>query len=295
MEREKTQEIIKNLLIYTNEEGNYPIAIAPPCLGEKNKLRIYAYGGEIGRIAGTHPRSKCTVLSDAYIKYLPDEKEREELTQLVKKYSEKYESLLVMPRYIDLAVKAAKARFAGRERSVENEILYRYMKLGGRNWCVIDMEFRGSKELDLEKGKPDLVVYDREINQFGIIELKYKNKSTGNKGKHFSDFLEFCCDTEKHIAFNREMKRRVNKLLEFNLTDDILTDWKEENPIWFGFLFVDGDERSSKRIVGELKNNSAWEAGKDICRFRYVKNVEDLEAYGLCYNDMESFQQFIEQ
>ena len=295
MEREKTQEIIKNLLMYTNEEGNCPIAIAPPCLGEKNKLRIYAYGGEIGRIAGTHPHSECAVLRDSYIKYLPAEKEREELTQLVEKYSEKYESLLVMPRYIDLAVKAAKARFAGRERSVENEILRRYMKSGGRNWCVVDMEFRGSKELDLGNGKPDLVVYDKEINQFGIIELKYKNKSTENKEKHFSDFLKICC--EKHIEFNREMKRRVNKLLEFNLTDNILSDWKEENQVWFGFLFVDGNERNSKRIAGmlKIKNKSAWEAGKDICRFRYVQNVKDLDAHGLCYNDMESFQKFIEQ
>ena len=294
MDRKKTQEIIKNLLVYTNEEGDCPITIAPPCLGAKNKFRIYAYGGEIGRIA-THPRSKCTVLSVAYIKYLPDEKDREELTQLIKKYADCFESLLVMPRYIDLAVKAAKARFASRERSVENEILHRYMKLGGRNWCVVDMEFRGSKELDLGGGKPDLVVYDHEINQFGIIELKYNNKSTENKDKHFSDFLKICCNTQKHIAFNREMKRRVNKLLEYNLTDDILIDWQEENPVWFGFLFVDGDEKISKRIASKLKNDSAWVAGRDICRFRYVQNVNDLETHGLCYNEMETFQKFIEQ
>ncbi len=68
MEKKNAKRIIDILLDYTDEKGEKPIVIAPPCLGDKHKLRVYAYGGEIGRIAGSHPRSCSTVLSSAYIK-----------------------------------------------------------------------------------------------------------------------------------------------------------------------------------------------------------------------------------
>ncbi len=290
MEKTKVKVIVDFLRNYAdNESGEKPIVIAPPCLGEPNKLRVYAYGGEIGRIAGPHPNAKCSLLSEAYFKYIKDQEEKDKLVRLINANST--ERLLMMSDYIKLATKAAKIRYKGKERSVETEILKKFMKRGKRDWCVVDMEFFPSKQLfpseqhKIRNGKPDLVVYDYKKNQFGVVELKYNNQSVDNIGKHLKDF-KFISDNSK--KFNNEMIRRVSWLEEFGLIENITDGFNLNNHVWYGFLFVGEDPEKSKKIAKSLQKKKDYEKA----HFRYVQSVDALEKCGLSYDSMETFEQF---
>ncbi len=284
MEKTKVEVIVDFLRNYEDKEsGEKPIVIAPPCLGEPNKLRVYAYGGEIGRIAGPHPNSKCSLLSESYFKYIKDQEEKDKLVGLIN--ANKTEKLLMMPDYIKLATKAANIRYKGKERSVENEILKKYMKRGKRDWCVVDMEFFPSQDLDIGKGKPDLVVYDYKKKQFGVVELKYNNENVDNIVKHLHDFKDI---SDKSEEFNKEMKRRVSWLEKFGLIENINDKFDLKSQVWYGFLFVGGDSEKSKKIAKRLQENKDCKKA----HFRYVQSVDALEKCGLSYDSMETFEQF---
>ena len=290
MKKEAIEKTIQMLLAYKDEDGNKPIAIAPPCLGEPSKLRIYAYGGDIGKIAdGSQPHAKCRGLSKSYLKYLPDLREKKELEKLLEGYAGDEEKLWGHKRYLYLAIAAAKTRYGQKERRIENDILKRYMKRDtGRAWCVVDMEFYMGRG----QGIPDLIVYDDTNHQFGLIELKYKNQSTNNMNKHFEDFRELCTDTKKRTAFNSIMQSRINILQYFNLVGFDMKDFHIDNPVWFGFLFVDGNEKKSQQIVEKMKNELSQELGWDMCRFCYVKDITALDKCGLSFADMKTVEQF---
>lgn len=296
LDKNGVREIIK---VLSGAKEREHIAIVPPCMGDKNKLRVYAYGGEIGRIATTH-KSKCTALSEAYIKYLENDKEQTKLKTIIDSYEK--DTLLKTPQYIELAVRAAKIRYGEKERRIENDILKRYMcPQNSRNWCAVDMEFFPSAELKIGKGKPDIIVLDFQLNQLGMIELKYKNESMQNMNKHFSDFMGVCNDTEKSKHFNREIRRRIGFLQEYILPEPnarikhYLDSTEEKSPVWFGFLFVGGKKKGAQAKVGEMWEELSEEAGWDKCRFRYVNAVDELAEHGLCFGDMETVEQFLQR
>ena len=60
--------------------------------------------------------------------------------------------------------------------------------------------------------------------------------------------------------------------------------------MWFGFLFVGGHANSFAKII---KNCSDSFTKVDNCRFRYVESIEKLDEYGLTFESMERFEDFI--
>ena len=64
--------------------------------------------------------------------------------------------------------------------------------------------------------------------------------------------------------------------------------------MWFGFLFVGEKKKGAQAKVGEMWEELSEEAGWDKCRFRYVNAVDELADYGLCFDDMETVEQFLQ-
>ena len=154
-----------------------------------------------------------------------------------------------------------------------------------RDWCAIDMEFYPSKKLSIGKGKPDLIVFDYKEEQLGIIELKYKNQNTDNIEKHLEDFGVIMKNAQ---IFNEEMERRIRWLVDFGLVDNFFEKFKTNNPVWYGFLFVDGEERKSRDICKKILGKRD---GK-IVHCCYVKNIEELNSNALCYSSMKTLDEF---
>lgn len=280
-------------------EEEQPVIIFGPSGSEKTKLRLYACGGLIGRIPTK--TGKYRLLSTAYKKYLPDSQDEEKWDELFQ--SEDQNSLLFSEAYLELAVKAAKARFSkedktksknSKERNIQTRIVKEYMKKE-TGWCVVDMEFRVPKQEKMEKpSQTDIVVFDEEKG-FGLIELKYNNKSCANLDIHCNDYDQICSDRKIREKIEAELIRRAKYLADYKLINSRYYYKMEEIKnsgsaigFWYGFLFVGGGKNGSIDLVKKMGNA----ADQPECRFLYV---EDIDAIDLKYEKMESYEEFINE
>ena len=283
----KIIEHLKNIELNEKIENNLKkrTVIMAPDIGGKDKigeidkrnykLRVYSHGGRILELT-TQPQRK------AKNKYIPNkayiEKNEKEENGKPKRSDyipiswsdEKYEKVRKMRgalEYVNTkeddlinAIEIAKVRgeLIAEERSLETYLVYKNRSERCKG-TIIDMEFNCPKDWLLEKekridytsstGKPDLIVFDSKTNSFGLIELKYKNKSTENIVKHFVDFFNIV--NGKSTIIKEEFKRKIMYLKHYGLINIDITDEdlnnavQAVNNIWVGFLFIDGDEGKS--------------------------------------------------
>lgn len=202
--------------------------------------------------------------------------------------------------YIDLILKVTEKRFENKkgailgERRIETAIVKRHMKKEPEaSWCVVDMEYTVPKELSSsgKKFTPDIVVFDIHEG-FGLIELKYDNKSTDNMGKHYEDFQNLIKDKEAVQKITEELERRSRYLRNYDLIDDTLyQSMQNSHKLWQGFLFVGGEREDAVKLVKRL--------GKDQnCRFAFYPYEEEhsddcIKEIELKYDSMKTYDDFI--
>ncbi|WP_289301003.1 hypothetical protein [Sporofaciens musculi] len=282
-----------------------PIVVVGPDGTKKSMLRIYAYGGCIGRIATR--KNDCNRLSNdrgyaKYLRNLSEDRDGVYLKHMEYTYAEEFEKtkgdnfceklsnklqeiqdgqdgrLLfdISPLYVELIVKAAEKRFTKEsgdlgEMAIRTAIARQHMKKDASSlWCIIDMEYAVTISISPLKRqfKPDIVVYDKD-NGFGLIELKYANDSKENCVKHYEDFQAVIQDAAACGQIVKELKRRSWYLWEYGLISD--THYKHmmnsENPrLWQGFLFVGGGRNEVMNTIENIKNKFII---SENCRFAY--------------------------
>lgn len=261
------------------EETEKPIVVVGPSEKPKTMLRVYAYGGCLGRVRtrnGNYNR-----LADVnYAKYLknidPDENASLRLEKMLKKNCGKKKSdLLFEPEYLNLILKAAKIRFTKiggniQERRIQTNIVRTHMYKGQSDgWCIVDMEYAISENKHLSK--PDLIVLDKDRG-FGMIELKYDNKNMGNLSKHYIDSRKAANDPKRYVT---ELKRRCEYLTESGLADQALYGAsKKDQRFWYGFLFVGGEKATSVNAVKKAAKERPDLIGDESCRFWWYPQEE---------------------
>ncbi len=198
------------------------------------------------------------------------------------KKAKKDEKIKIMKdgSYLDIMVAATENRFHKHEenvdceRFVQTEIAKKLMQRKS-GFVVTDIEYCFSSKVNEDnehKCKPDIIVFDGK--SFGLIELKFNGNSCTSSSngaglaKHFKDFYwlvnEADSKTTKHDAFDECIKRK-NLLASYKIIAD---KWKDKNPefdekssFWFGFLFVDDDERNS---CDKIKDTITKEANNKL-------------------------------
>jgi len=253
---------IKNLQrfeFYDGERLECPIAVVGPDGSSPTMLRVYAYGGNIGRIATIHSKKstytrltkdkeyanylgenwllKDNEIDKNYLQYLKsryialeryDESAicRELCVRLRKMLDEQCHKQLDNPEYLDLILKAAQKKFLKKggnpgERRIQTEIVRRHMKKDSKaDWCVIDMEYTIPEKVNpARKSFKPDIVVFDKNYGFGFIELKYNNESEYNLEKHYMDVRNVIKDNEAVRKITTELKRRSSYLCEYGLID----------------------------------------------------------------------------
>ncbi|MCR4938418.1 MAG: hypothetical protein K5987_09725 [Lachnospiraceae bacterium] len=249
--KDEIDEIRKHL---TNIKDERTVVMAPKIGDSKGnfntKLRMYSYGGRILELSTTRC-AKCCYLPDD--KYIPTGSD-------IKSGSTPYEEITEdsIREAISLArIRANEGKKTYEERSVETALIYKNRQQEDPSAIIIDMEFNCPKDwlgnvVSMRNnkvsttGKPDLVIYDKESKSFGIVELKYKNKSCGNMEKHFVDFTNIV-KSHKVGRIKAEFRRKINYLEHYGFIPEIPEmdlDKAENTDIWMAFLFVDGNYES---------------------------------------------------
>ena len=288
------EEVIRVLLNYESN-GTKPIVVTGPDFTQKNKLRVYLNGGLIGKISVG--KGKNDLLSSDYKNYANGYAD-----DLKPKKGKDTLDTLVSTEYLNAAAFATNNRFmksnsnseAEKERNIETQIVTKYMYHPRSNWRVIDMEVQCPKKwLDDAKLSPkttrsprfDLVVYSSEDKSIGIVELKVDNENCQNLLGHY----EHMCHIASKKEFVNEMIRRTEILKKYKVIDTDISIASDKK-VWFGYLFVGGDENDSrnkiKKELGSIKDISS------DCKFLYVKDVASLKKTGLIYKKMQSFDEF---
>jgi len=323
---------------YDGEKTECPIVVLGPAGRKTTKFRIYAYGGLIGRIptgngktclADTeyskylgelsrddeidkkylrHMNEKYVRLEDSGTEYREStvcDKLRERLKEIL---DAPYDFYLSSPsqsaEYLDLILKAVEKKFMNTgkalgERRIQTAIVRRHMKKDSEDgWCVVDMEYEISKNVNLSgKGfKPDIVVFDKN-NGFGLIELKYDDKSTENLQKHYMDVQNVMNDND--IAkITDELKRRSAYLGEYGLISHTMyKSIKNSNTqnLWQGFLFVGGQREKAINLVSDLVKRHGEMIKDENCRFAFYpyKEENSIDQIKLDYQSMQTYEDFI--
>lgn len=241
-----TEELIKKL------ESHDPIVIVGPDGTKRTKLRVYAYGGRIGRIGTNIGENEPA--GTAYVKYLIDENEKKVLENGLDYLGDKGK----IDTYLNVILKAAEKRFTKakgirKERCVESEIVKNHMKVE-EEWCIVDMEFHMTFS-DKERQTVDLVVLDGKEG-FGLIELKYNNENCDNLGDHYKAYSKVNSEPECKKDIVNEIKRRMEVckkygLIEGKCVEDALDGNLDGKDVWYGFLFVGGGKEEAIEIVNK--------------------------------------------
>lgn len=313
MTSEKIIAAIKHISEYTDETNasriKHPFSIIGPAGNDGDVLRIYAYGGCVGKLKGGNGHSE--LLDRNYFNnygefFTVDEKE------LAKKWIQESKSgngsitgawcddVIDTDIYLQMALKTVKCKFQKangdeKERNIQMEILSRFLK-GNSNWAIVDVEtgitkslLPNSKMIDKVK-KPDFVVFDKKRKQFGIIEMKAFNVNTDNLYEHYCLFDEIYMNPG---AFVKEMIHRAKIMAGYGLIET--DNFDANDTVWYGFLFVKGGLAKSRDLVEEhmpRKANGDWDVRRD-CRFLYVEEVAELEKRGLCFDEMLGIDTFM--
>lgn len=309
-----------------------PIVILGPDGTNRNMLRVYAYGGLIGRIAAEEKRDDSHHLASLdYAKYL-EEADAEYVQYMFKKYPDMEKmpekspgeklsgrlhtileqnnadksGMLFEAEYLDLILKAAKIRFTGKqtgkpqERKIEAAIVKKHMRKETEDgWCIIDAEYDTRKGTKTEGAdKPDLVVYDRQKG-FGFIELKYENNSTENKCKHYQAVHNMIENTGCEEII-KELKRRCRFLADYELVNREFFDCMENDShscLWQGFLFVGGNKSDSVRQAKDMARQCKDIAENDNCLFWWYPYIDDssLDNIDLRYSSKHTYKEFVKE
>jgi hypothetical protein len=278
------------------------VVVGPDCT-DKNKLRVYANGGLLGKIyVGNAHNGKTMLMSEDYAKY----DKSGTLEKIIKEAQGKEEYALVNKEYVETGINAIEKKFGKKEtndhgekeRYVETRIVKKYMNTD-KSWSVVDMEvefpeewFQNNSFHDKTTKQPrfDFVVLNKD--GFGIIELKVNDDSCDNKRSHYehmSYVLENQTISKKICA---ELGRRIEILKKYDLvsqdTFKMYEKIKDKMPVWCGFLFVGGTLEKSKKIAKKLEG----EKNINDIKFMYYDN---LEVPDLNINNMISYEEFMKQ
>ncbi len=313
MKKDRMIAAIERITGFTDETDNarikHPFSVIGPAGNDKNALRIYAYGGCAGMLKGG--KGQCELLDRNYFNKYGESFSAEEkkiAAKWIDKSGSKDKSIsgtwcdevIDTDVYLQMALKVLKNKFRKsdgneEERNLQMEILSRFLK-GNPGWCTVDVEtgitktmLPNSKIIKKVK-KPDFVVFDKQRKQFGIIEMKAFNDNAKNLYEHYSLFDEIYMNPG---AFVKEMVRRATVMAEYGLIEQ--DDFKANNSVWFGFLFVKGGIDGSRKLVKEhmpRKDDGEWNVQKD-CRFIYVEDIKDLNKNGLNFDEMSGIDDFM--
>lgn len=214
-----------------------------------NKLRVYSHGGRVLYLSTTRGAN-----NEAF----PDKKYRPACNAAgIPTGNVSYEILNEqnLRGMIQIAENRAKGELETSktyvERSVETRLIKKHRDDKYGNGIIVDMEFSTPKNWMgqiakyngiTKRGKPDLVIYDPETESFGLVELKYQNKSCENMEKHFADFYNIIHGghaEELIIEFRRKMLYLeaygiIDEVKRFNLDNAL------KRPMWNAFLFIGG-------------------------------------------------------
>ena len=297
----------KKLLDYEFQNGEKkerPIVIVGPDGKTKTKLRVYAYGGCIGRIATRKTDYNQLAKSKAYAKYLETDDQKYKLKKMQQlKYGEEKGRLLFEPEYLDLILHAARTRFTGeqkeqeerKERCIQTNIVKKHIdKQPSDGWCIVDMEFAISETNKKTKeslfSKPDLVVLDKDKG-FGLIELKYQNKNMENIDQH-DEKLSYVAGSPNVGKWVKELMRRCEYLENYGLINRELYDsCAKPESLWYGFLFVGGEKAEFVQRVKEMAEKHPKIKEDANCRFWWFSE-EDLENMNLSFDSADTYEEF---
>lgn len=266
------KEILKGIqkLINYKHKEEFPVLVLAPRLGstepgkESKKLRVYAYGGLIGEIPTTQ-QEEGTLADKKYLKYLPkDSEERIKLEEMLECLGDQKIHTLFSDKYLRVIVEACwrrsiKETDVSKERAIETKIVKKYLK-NTDIWVPIDIEFLISQNwLDEggERGKPDIILYDKRNKVFRLIELKYNTEScVGNNSlkKHYEKAVKIIRSSYRNEVVN-EFFRKMWYLYQYEIISgevwkEVLKNTDRENVrLEFGYFFIGGKVEEYKKYV----------------------------------------------
>ena len=261
------------------------IVLAAPAHGDKNRLRVYMNGGDIGKIVLEGRKKTIGIDSEEYgneykgiipdsVKVLGEKSGADEDARL---------DAIVKDEYLKYA-QAATTTYAyksneksDKERSVESMIMdFRHQKSGN---AAIDMELQYATDdhMGWTKTKQEGHVYISEMKYkgstwynewffenskdtkspridlmilndegIGLVELKVDNENCGNLRSHINHMKYILAHAD---VFVKDAERRINVLEKYELLEkEILPNlnkWREHKKIWCGILFVGNEEHLS--------------------------------------------------
>ncbi|WP_026512173.1 hypothetical protein [Butyrivibrio sp. LC3010] len=275
----KRNEVIKFLRKYNLDSKDYKtrVVLAAPAYGNKNELRVYMNGGNVGKIA-LNKKGITTGISKKYSnKYNGIAPEAVYILEKNSRYSEsdRLDSLIDL-NYLKYAQEATttysvkSANDSDRERAIETLIMdYRNQKYGN---AAIDMEIQYSVKdhFGWTRNKQDGHVYPSTMKYrkhewfneeffcdsddtksprvdlmvlndagIGFVELKVDNENCENLSSHIRHMNYILSHPDVFIS---DADRRLSVLTEYHLIEpEMLTNqekWIRNHQIWCGLMFV---------------------------------------------------------
>ena len=278
MSKLTAKEIIKKLVPYQK----YGVAILGPAGTDKNSLRVYLNGGEIGGISKAENPSHNIVEDHNYLNYLLNKNDKKKLEKFMEEAEGKGEcsrdkgEILCDKEYIACMAKATNHKFHNcnddnnyqlvkGERLIETSLIAKQqqekIKNEVGNWLIYDMEYaielptRKKKENPNEPkiSEPDFIVFDGK--NIGIVELKYNTESMDSEGnnlkEHFEDFMDFIWNGTKERKWKivEESIERLKCLRDYGLIDETWYDGIKELEIWYA-THSEGDFNTDRIWIG---------------------------------------------
>lgn len=281
-------EEIKKLINYKHKEES-PVLVLAPSLGstepgkESKRLRVYAYGGLIGEIPTTQ-QEEGALADKGYLDYLPRESDgRIKLEEMLECSGDQKIHTLFSEEYLEVIVEACWRKFTkvtdvSKERAIGTELVKKYL-VNTDIWVPIDIEFLISQKwMDEggERGKPDIILYDKRNEVFRLIELKYNNEScvgSNSLKKHYEKAMKIIHSSYRNKIVN-EFFRKMCYLYKYEIISgevwkEVLKNTDRENVgLEFGYFFIGGKvEKYKKYVEKQLEDTDK------NCSFLYSPNL----------------------
>ncbi|WP_294156784.1 hypothetical protein [uncultured Selenomonas sp.] len=288
-----TRGILKKLLDYQEDDrGEQPIVVVAPVKSPAHSMRVYAHGALIGAIPvnpSYYTNSRCKFFDPNYLKsgglFLTDDDhailERIDHSDDLSTDKEIFQSAA----YLNLACKAAKARWNGKEPSVSLErdietAILKYNWSHHDHWVISDMEYN----LEQHAGKMDYACICLEgsaASQLCLMELKANASACMGKSglaKHYQDMREHfdALPTIRQTIVERYNRLIVAGLLPGKQVEEIPDDL----PLLFGFLFHKGERLQTQADAVRLCAQELRKVTPDFAidarlRFLFLNNVQE--------------------
>ncbi len=282
------------------------IVITGPDYSDKNKLRVYAKGGLIGKIfVGTHSNGKSELINPDYFRYYKANGPGQSLEGIV---SSSKDALVTLcdAAYIRACKNALTERYekktdeGEKERHVQTRIVKHFMNQG-TTWCVIDMEMQCPsvwfKDANFSEGTTDQPRFDMIVlnhDGIGVIELKVDNENTKNMESHYEHMAYLLQNEKAQDCFIKEIQRRIGIMEKNGLLCQNAGSFPQDR-IWCGFLFVGGGTKGLQGSI-ELAESLRKKDFADRLRFLYCQEYSSDEAIqSIDINKAHSLEDFIKQ